>query len=761
MTIEREILLTVGGMNCAGCARGIEVILKSQPGVTEARVNFATHEARVVFAPPKDPQSLVDAIRKGGYQAELPIDPTEDPFLLAAKKDYDEAKSLFLRATVAAVLGVALLVITSGLMPHNTGADPLSAWFMQTMAATVQSLGIPLDRVSPKILEVTSVVLGLLVLVGPGRGFFTQSILGLRFGRIDMNTLVAMGSLVAWLASVGGVVWPHGSLGHGKAAYFEGVAWLIAFVLFGKAIEHRAKSKGSDAVRALFALKPDTARRIDSTGENSIPLKDVRLGDQLRVLPGERVPVDGEILQGTTEIDEALLTGEPLPAYRSTGDKITGGTLNLSGSILMVARVLGSESVVGRLAQWIRQAQGRRAPIEALADRISAIFVPIILLLSLITLLAWSLTNGDWGHALARAVALLVVACPCALGLAMPVAVVSALGHGARMGILFKGGDALANAAGINHIVFDKTGTLTLGVPRVVQSWLSPEIQPNTLALAKGLAKHSGHPLAKALCFQLATEPTLEIGEGNNLPGQGIQGRFQNQVVRLGRIAWLKQINSALEKECAKVQFPKGCEGTLSVFSVDDKVLAGWVFEDTVRPEVATTVTQLKRLGLGLEIVSGDQPEAVARLAKEVGIESYHGSVSPEGKLQHIIDLQNRSIKVAMVGDGLNDGPALAMADVGMAMAQGADLAILAADVTLMRPNLELLPKGIVLARRTKRIIHQNLLWAFGYNLVALPFAAGLFEPLVGYSPGPALAGLAMALSSVTVVLNSLRLLRE
>ncbi len=438
--MEKELLLSVKGMNCASCARSIEALLLGQPGVTEANVNFATHEARVVFDSTIDPQTLLDSIRKGGYQPELPKDMGEDPFQWAAINDHGEAKRLYLQAALSSVVGIAILALTSGMMSHEMAGDPLSSWFMKSMATIVQGLGIPLNNTPPKALEIAASMLGLLVLIGPGRVFFIQSILGFRFGRIDMNTLVAMGILVAWLASVSGVVWPDGPLGHGKAAYCEGVAWLVAFVLFGKALELRAKSKGSDAVRALFALKPDTARRFENGLEKNIPLKEVRLGDHLRVLPGERIPVDGDILQGSTEIDEALLTGEPLPAYREQGDRITGGTLNLSGSIIMIARALGSESVVGRLAQWIRQAQMRRAPIEALGDRVSAVFVPIIFLLSLITLLGWATWNGDWGHALARAVAVLVVACPCAIGLAIPVAVVSALGQAARMGILFKGG---------------------------------------------------------------------------------------------------------------------------------------------------------------------------------------------------------------------------------------------------------------------------------------------------------------------------------
>lgn len=729
----------------------------AQPGVTEARVNFATHEALVGFDPKKDPQILLEAIRKAGYQAELPIDPTEDPFLLAAKKETVEAQILSRRATLAGVLGIVLLILTSGMMSHVQTVDPLSAWFMKTMAAWVQILGIPFEKTAPITLEIASSLLGLWVLVGPGRSFFIQSFLGLRFGRIDMNTLVALGSLAAWSASVSGVVWPHGPMGHGKAAYFEGVAWLIAFVLFGKVIEHRARCQGADAIRALFALNPDTARRIDPHGESLISLKEVRLGDHLRVLPGERIPVDGDIVEGRSEMDEALLTGEPLPVYRGRGERIVGGTINLSGSIKMIARALGADSVVGRLGQWIRQAQSQRAPIEALADRVSAVFVPIILLLSIITLFGWATWNGDWGHAVARAVAVLVVACPCALGLAIPVAVVSSLGHAARLGILFKGGDVLARTAGVNHIVFDKTGTLTLGRPKVVQSWLSPEIQPNTHALAKSLAKHSDHPLSKALCLHLTSEPTLEITEVQNVPGMGIQGRFQNQQVRLGTARWIEQ---TLGQDHTPLNLPQQNTMTTSLCSVDDQVLAGWFFEDTVRPEAASSITQLKGLGLSVEIVSGDQPGAVARLAHEVGIEAFQGAISPLGKGDHIIRLQKRSLKVAMVGDGLNDGPALAKADVGVALAQGADLAIAAAEVTLMRPNLGLLPRGIVLARRTRAIIHQNLIWAFGYNLVALPFAAGLFEPLIGYSPGPALAGLAMAFSSLSVVLNSLRLTR-
>lgn len=760
MSQQQETLLSVGGMNCAGCALGIEAILKAQPGVREAHVNFATREARILFAKELDPQALVDAIRAGGYQAEIPLDTSDDPLLVASQKAQAEAGTLFQSALFAAVIGFVLMVLTAGLMTHSHTSDPLSAWYMRAMEGFVRLLGLPLERVPQQVLEMVSILLGFVVLIGPGRGFFVQAFKSLRFGRVDMNTLVALGSLVAWLASVAGVVWPHGPLGHGKAAYFEGVAWLIAFVLLGRALEHRARGKASDAVRALLALRPDTASKVTPEGEISINLKDVRLGDTLRVLPGERVPVDGEITQGSTEIDEALLTGEPLPAVRKQGDRITAGTLNRTGSILMVARALGADSVVGRLAKLVRQAQSRRAPIEALADQISSIFVPIVLLLSLITLFGWFLFNGDWGHAIARSVAVLVVACPCALGLAMPVAVVSALGRGARLGILFKGGDGLSGTALINHIVFDKTGTLTLGKPTVVQSWLSPDAKPNTLAIAKSLASHSDHPLSKSLVESLASEKTLEVYEATNHPGQGIEGQFLGEVVRLGTARWLKSCGIVSNPGFAQAKSFEDAGMTVSLFSLGDNVLAVWGFEDTPRKEAPGAIASLRKFGLGVELLSGDQPGAVARVAQTVGIETYFGSVSPKGKLQHIANLHQRGLKVAMVGDGLNDGPALAQADVGIAMAQGADLAIEAADVTLMRPDLGLLPKGIVLARRTRSIIRQNLVWAFGYNLIAVPFAAGAFEPLIGFSPGPALAGLAMAFSSVSVVLNSLRLTR-
>ena len=760
MNQHQEILLSVGGMNCAGCAMGIEALVKAQPGVREAHVNFATREARILFDTKLNPQTLVNTIRSGGYQAEIPLDTSEDPLLVASQKAQIEAGTLFLNALFAAGIGLVLMILATALMGHSHATDPLSAWYMRAMEGLVGFLGLPLEKIPQTALEISSILLGFLVLIGPGRVFFVQACKSLRFLRVDMNTLVALGSLVAWLASVAGVVWPKGPFGDGKAAYFEGVAWLIAFVLLGRALEHRARGKASDAVRALLALRPDTARKVTPEGEIPIPLKEVRLGDNLRVLPGERVPVDGEIIQGATEIDEALLTGEPLPADRKQGDRITAGTLNRTGSIVMVARALGTDSVVGRLAKLVRQAQSRRAPIEALADRISAIFVPVVLLLSLVTLFGWFLIDGDWGHAIARAVAVLVVACPCALGLAMPVAVVSALGRGARLGILFKGGDGLSGTALINRIVFDKTGTLTLGRPTVVQSWISPDARPNTLAIAKSLASHSDHPLSKSLVEALAKEKNLEIHEATNHPGQGLEGQFLGDVVRLGTARWMKNCAIVSDSAFAQAKLFEDAGMTVSLFSQGEKVLVVWGFEDTPRKEAPDAMKSLKELGLGVELLSGDQPVAVERVAKTLGIQTFLGSISPEGKLKHITNLHKQGLKVAMVGDGLNDGPALAQADVGIAMAQGADLAIEAADVTLMRPDLGLLPKGIVLARRTRSIIRQNLVWAFGYNLLAVPLAAGALEPLIGFSPGPALAGLAMAFSSVSVVLNSLRLTR-
>ena len=698
---------TVAGMTCASCVRHVEKALTSTPGVRSASVNLATATATVegdaAF------EALAAQVEEAGYGLGRP---QPDQAVAQAEDDPAPARN---RMLVALVLTAPLLLaMIPGLGLHLPG------WLQALLSAPV--------------------------VFWAGWGFFRRAARQARHGQASMDTLIALGAGVAWVFAV--VEWLNGV----HHLSFETAAALVAFLLTGKYLESRAKSKATDALKELLALAPPTALRLAPDGSvTEVPVADLRPGDRVRVLPGHAVPADGRVMAGQAEVDESMLTGEPLPVPKGTGESLVAGTVVHGSALEMEIQAVGAQTQLARMAQLVAQAQGSKAPAQDLADRISAVFVPAILALALLTLAGWWLATGSLAHAWRPAVTLLVIACPCALGLATPVAVMVGLGSAARKGVLVRDAAALEALGQATDLAFDKTGTITEGRPRLRRTLATSNLpEAELLALAASLERDSEHPIARGL---VAAHPgTLRpVTAFRAHPGGGVSGGIDGTTWRLGSAAFLG------------AAFPEVDEDGIAVGLADEAGLKGvFVLGDRLRAESATVVGQLKRQGLRLHLLTGDRPEPAQRMAGAVGIGSVFAGLRPEDKLTRIQALQGQGAVVGFVGDGVNDAPALAQADCGIAMGsgageQGTGAAMAAAPLALLRPGLEPILAARRLALRTHRIIRQNLGWAFGYNLVLVPLAA--FGQLERFG-GPMLAGLAMGLSSLTVVLNALRLRR-
>ena len=790
----QRITFPVTGMTCAACQSFVERTLKAQPGVSDATVNLMLHNASVSFdAAQISPEALVDAVRETGYGAELPA-PAESVFAEQQEHDREqllEYRNLRLKAVVSAVAGVAAMTMSMPLMTSSsmTGMparhadavehvrDPLMSWSMRVLDPALARVMPWLYGINAATLRGILLVLTVLVLAWAGRRFYVKAWSALRHRTADMNTLIALGTGASFLYSAAATLVPGFFLAHGIApdVYYEAVILIVALVLTGNALEARAKGQTATALRKLAALEPKTARVIRDGVEIDLPVAVIRLGEVIVVRPGERIAVDGDVLDGVSAVDESMLTGESLPVPKRAGDLVMGGTLNQNGSLRYRAARLGSDSTLARIIKLLRDAQSSRAPIQKLADRISAIFVPTVLVIAVITFILWRLLAPERGlmQAFAAAVTVLVIACPCAMGLAVPTAVMVATGRGAHFGLLVKGGEALERLAKIDTVVIDKTGTITEGKPRVTDVLLfnpraretgehpfAPAADSALLALVAALERRSEHPLAGAVVAYADEHgvPVVEVESFEALPGQGAAATVAGKTVVVGTSALLANHGvdvAAMESDAARL----AAEGKTLLWMAVDGELRGMIgVADTVKPTSIAAIASLQRAGMKVVMLTGDNPQTATAIARQVHVQHVIAGVLPAGKVEAVKRFKAEGRTVAMVGDGINDAPALAQADVGIAMAAGADIAREAGDVTLMRSDLNGVAAAIELSRRTMAVMRQNLFWALIYNLVGIPIAAGVLYPALVLSP--VMASAAMALSSVSVVSNSLRLRR-
>ncbi|HEX9944221.1 MAG TPA: heavy metal translocating P-type ATPase [Thermoanaerobaculia bacterium] len=773
---DARVTIPVQGMTCAACQASVQKALERQPGVKDAAVNLMMKNAAVTYDPTvTQPEALVEAIRETGYEAELPR-PEQTAFEEQEARDRvqeEEFRTLRRKAFFSGIAGIIAMILSMPLMAsgahHGPVADPFMRWAMESMTPALRSAMPWLYRIDPAFLSYGLLVLTLAVMVWAGRHFYTRAWAGFRHHSADMNTLIAVGTGAAFLYSLLATVAPGFFLSRGVApdVYYEAVVIIIALILAGNALEARAKSRTSAALRSLVALQPKTARVLRGEAEVDVPVEEVRSGDTVVVRPGERVPVDGEVLSGASAVDESMLTGESMPVEKKPGDRVIGGTINRTGAFRYRATTLGSDSVLAQIVRLMRDAQGSRAPIQKLADRISAVFVPVVISLAIATFVVWFVAAdaAPAVRAFAAAVAVLIIACPCAMGLAVPTAVMVATGRGAELGLLIKGGEALQRAGDVTTVVLDKTGTITEGRPAVtdvIPAADAPRPAGELLRLVASLEASSEHPLADAI-VRHARERGLDLtpAEGfQSITGQGAVGVVGGSFVAVGNEKLMADYAVDPAPLRADAERLSG-EGKTPVYAAIDGALAGVLaVADPIKPSSGEAVARLKRMGLEVVLLTGDNRRTAEAVARQAGIDRVVAEVLPEGKVAEIRRLQEEGKVVAMVGDGINDAPALAQADLGIAIGTGTDIAVEASDVTLMRGDPRSVAAAIALSRRTMRTMKQNLFWAFIYNVVGIPIAAGVLYPVFGILLSPILASAAMAFSSVSVVANSLRLRR-
>ena len=744
--------LTIVGMHCASCVGRVERALKQVPGVQDATVNLLAERAAIRFdGRLAKPEDLIAAIEDSGYDAR--VAPSNDLAERQAAGDKDavgaaeqrsEAAELKRRLTIS--LALTLPVLVMGMGPH-LHLIPM-AWSMQPWWTWAQ-----LFLTTP-------------VLFWAGSGFFRGAWAALRQRASDMNTLIVVGTLSAYVYSLAVTIAPGFFTARGLAAggvYYETAAVIVTLILLGRLLEARAKRSTGTAIEKLIGLQPRTARVLRDGGEQDVPLAEVHVGDRILVRPGEKIPVDGIVLSGSSWVDESMLTGESVPNEKQTGDTVTGATVNQRGALTMEAQRVGKDTVLAQIVRMVEQAQGSRAPIQRLADTITGYFVPAVLMLSVATFMGWCLFGPEprFLHALLAFVAVLIIACPCALGLATPTAIMVGTGRGAQLGVLIKDAEALETVHKTQTVVLDKTGTVTEGKPALTD--LLPAFgmaETELLRLAASVERSSEHPLAGAVVAAASSRKlALAAAESfQSLTGQGVEAQVEGHAVLIGNAALLQERHvstTMLDAEAARLS---GEGKTLLFMAVDGRLAGALAVADPIKATAADAVARLKSMGIQVMMLTGDNRHTAEAVARQVGIDRVLPEVRPEHKAEEIQRLQGEGQVVAMVGDGINDAPALAQADVGIAIGTGTDIAIEAADVVLMRGDLGGVADAIDLSRATMRNIRQNLFFAFAYNTLGIPIAAGVLFPFTGWLLSPMIASAAMALSSVTVVTNALRL---
>ena len=777
-----KVVIPVSGMTCAACQSRVQRTLNKAPGVVDASVNLMMGSATVAFDPSAtNPQALVETIRSTGYGAELPID-DQSAFEEQEARDRaqdEEFQDLRRKAIASGIVGVVAMLASMPLMAsaahtaQGAVADPFMRWVMTSLTPPLRATLPWLYAVPAMLLSYSLLALTLGTMAWAGRHFYTRAWVSFRHHSADMNTLIAVGTGAAFLYSVIATVAPEVFVAHGIApdVYYEAVVIIIALILTGNAFEARAKRQTATALRALAKLQPKTARVVRNDLEVDVPIDQVRRGDIVVVRPGERIPVDGEVVSGESAVDESMLTGESLPVAKHAGDRVIGATINSTGAFRYQATTLGADSVLAQIVKLMRDAQGTRAPIQKLADRVSSIFVPAVMSIAIATFVAWFVAlhvSGAIGgaalvHAFAAAVAVLIIACPCAMGLAVPTAVMVSSGKGAEMGILIKGGEALQRAGDLTTVVLDKTGTVTEGKPTVTDLIPAADIvREDLLRYVASVERLSQHPLADAI-VRVAKEQGLTLSTAKDFrsfTGRGAIATIDGDVVAVGNEAFMHDFGvdvASYGVDASRLS----AEGKTAVYVALESRMAGLIaVADPVRPSSRAAIAELRAMGLDVVMLTGDNRRTADAVAREAGIDRAVAGVLPDGKVAEIARLQAEGRVVAMVGDGINDGAAIARSDLGFAIATGTDVAVEAADVALMRGDLMGVVQAIKLSRRTMRTMKQNLFWAFIYNVVGIPIAAGALYPAFGLLLSPILASAAMAFSSVSVVSNSLRLRR-
>ena len=739
----KSLTLPVEGMTCASCVARVEKALKKVEGIGEVNVNLATEKVTFSYDPSlADVSKFSKVVEDAGYKLIPPAveKESDESFEIESASDLQHKESyLKLRKEFifSAVLSIPIMVVSMLMMTD---------WFRNVMPLTM-------DEVN-KILFLGST----LVIFISGKRFFTSSWKIAKHFSADMNTLVAVGTGTAYVYSTIAVLFPEflNLTNADEHIYFDTAVIIITLILMGKLLEARAKSKTSSAIKKLLGLQPKTARVVRKNQQIDIPIKDVISGDIILVRPGEKIPVDALIIEGYSSIDESMITGESIPAEKTTGAKVIGGTINKNGSLTIKAEAVGKDSVISRIVKLVEEAQGSKAPIQSLADKVASIFVPVVIGIAVVTFLIWYLIAGiPFTAAMLNFIAVMVIACPCALGLATPTAIMVGTGLGASNGIMIKNAESLERLNSVTTVIFDKTGTITIGKPVVTDIIIKNGTGENELLqTAASLESKSEHPLAAAIVDYASSKNIVlqEVSRFNSLTGSGIEASYDNAEVLIGNTALMKERGVDIDEESSDEIERLSSEGKTPVFISMDKKLSGIIaVADIIRSETKMVVADLKKKNIQSVLLTGDNKKTADAIAKEAGIEQIFSEVMPSEKAEIVKKLQSQGKVVAMVGDGINDSPALAQADVGIAIGTGTDIAIESADITLINGNIKEVLSTLNLSAKTISTIKQNLFWAFIYNVIGIPLAAlGLLNPMI--------AAAAMAMSSVSVVSNSLRL---
>ncbi|WP_119261003.1 heavy metal translocating P-type ATPase [cyanobacterium endosymbiont of Rhopalodia gibberula] len=745
--------LKLQGMSCAGCASAIEKVIQEVEGVTQGNVNFAISRATVTYNPTKTNLSVIQqAVKDAGYDAHPIFEGTNEENLEKATK-VAKQQELTRKLIVGSIISVLLII---GGLPMMTGLK--ITW----IPPFLHNFWVQFFLTTPVIFWV-------------GQDFFIGAWKSFKFHSANMDTLVSLGTGVAYLYSLFTTVFPHVFKSHGVAAevYYETVSVVITLVLLGKMLEHKARGQTSEAIRKLMGLQAKTARVIRNEKEIDIPIKQVVVDDVILVRPGEKIPVDGEVVEGESSIDESMITGEPIPVKKKAGDEVIGATINKTGSFKLKATKVGKDAMLAQIVKLVQDAQGSKAPIQQLADQVTGWFVPGVIAVAIATFVIWFNTMGNVTLAMITTVGVLIIACPCALGLATPTSIMVGTGKGAENGILIKGADSLELAHRLNTVVLDKTGTITQGKPSVTNyTTVNGVANSNELELLKlgaALEKKSEHPLAEAVINYAQSQqvkiPFPEVRNFEAVAGMGVQGKVLGKLVQIGTQRWMDMLDINTQSLDATRQQWESEAKTTALIAVDGQIEGLIGIADATKPSSLEAVKSLQRMGLEVVMLTGDNQKTAEAIASEVGIQRVFAQVRPDQKASIIEQIQQernsctRQTKiVAMVGDGINDAPALAQADVGIALGTGTDVAMAASDLTLISGDLRGIVTAIQLSHATMRNIKENLFFAYIYNSLGIPIAAGILYPFCGWLLNPMIAGTAMAFSSFSVVINALRL---